>query len=138
MPLRKTVPAAITGLLSGFFAHGAVATTSFNTSYGPVPVSSTGVGAGPPGGARPPRGEVKKQPAGAPAGWSAARFAATTKSVEIKTILKAQQAATANLHFIICMRVADTGRAYLVETKVSRASGKPYNLDAWAKVKTCK
>ena len=56
MPLRKTVPAAITGLLSGFFAHGAVATTSFNTSYGPVPVSSTGVVA-------------------------AARFAATTKSV---------------------------------------------------------
>ena len=113
MPPRKTVLAAIAGLLSGFFAHGAVATTSFNTSYGPVPVSSTGVVA-------------------------AARFAATTKSVEIKTILKAQQAATANLHFIICMRVADTGKAYLVETKVSRASGKPYNLDAWAKVKTCK
>ena len=113
MPLSKNVPVAIAGLLSGLFAQSALATTTFNTSYGPVPVASTGVVA-------------------------AARFAATTKAVEIKTILKAQQAATANLHFIICMRVADRSKAYLVETKVSRASGKPYNLDAWNKVKTCK
>lgn len=112
MRLSKTATVAIAGLLLGLFAPGAMATTAFNTSYGPVPVTSTGV-------------------------IAAARFAATTKEVEIKTILKAQQAATANLHFIICMRVAEGGKAYLVETKVSRASGKPYSLDAWNKVKAC-
>ena len=113
MWLSKTATVALAGLLFGLFAPGAMATTAFNTSYGPVPVTSTGVVA-------------------------AARFAATTKAVEIKTILKARQAATADLHFTICMRVADAGKPYLVETKVSRASGKPYNLDAWNKVKSCK
>jgi hypothetical protein len=112
MSLRKALPiaTALAGLLP---APLAMATTAFNTAYGPVPISSTGVVA-------------------------AARFATATKAVELKTILKAQQAATANLHFIICMRVADAGKTYLVETKVSRASGKPYNLDAWNRVKACK
>jgi hypothetical protein len=115
MPLRKALPiaATIAGLMCAPFAQTAMATTAFNTSYGPVPVTSTGVVA-------------------------AARFAATAKSVQVKKILKAQQAATSNLHFVICMRVAEDSHAYLVETKVSRAAGKPYSLDAWTKVKTCK
>jgi hypothetical protein len=114
MPLRKALPivAAIAGLVS-LSAEPAVATTAFNTAYGPVPVTSTGVVA-------------------------AARFAAAAKSVKLKTILKAQQAATANLHFVVCMRVAEGSRTYLVETKVSRAAGKPYSLDSWMKVKSCK
>jgi hypothetical protein len=92
---------------------GAGAGAGIDPSYGPVPINSTGVVA-------------------------AAQFAAGAKSVELKTILKARQAATANLHFIICMRVNAGSTAYLVETKVSRAAGKPYSLDAWTKVKTCK
>lgn len=117
MFFRKILPIAV--MLAAWLPAASQADThmggadTIDPAYGPVPVNSTGVVA-------------------------AANFAATTKSVTIKTILTARQAATANLHFIICMRVAGGGKTYLAETRVSRAAGKPYSLDAWNKVKSCK
>ncbi|MBP2161726.1 MULTISPECIES: hypothetical protein [Asticcacaulis] len=116
MSLRIALPiaAAIAGLTMSATSHAEtrIGGDGINPSYGPVPVNSTGIVA-------------------------AANYAATTKSVVIKKIMKARQAATADLHFAICMRVTGGNKTYLVETKVSRAPGKPYKLDAWTPVKAC-
>lgn len=77
-------------------------------------------------------------PVNSPGAVAAAKFAASAKSVDIKKILVARQAETADLYFIVCMRVAESNKAYLVEAKVSRSRERPYTLDAWTPVKVCK
>lgn len=112
MTLRQTfsIAAAATGFVLSPMASMA---QDWNDTYGPVPVTSTGIVA-------------------------AARFAATARSVEVKKILTAKQAATAHVHYAICMQVADRDSTYLVDTRISKKAGGAYSLDAWTRVKACK